>query len=59
MNQFIPNPMATIISMANLDEAPVLDPELQAKADALHAETMALAEALCRSTLMPGNDTTH
>lgn len=50
-------PMAALIAMCN--EAPALAPEIQAKADALRAETMALVEALCRSVLMPGNDTIH
>lgn len=58
MNQkFIPAPMATLMTM--YPEAPVLPPEIQAKADALHAETMALAEALMRSVPLPGNDTIH
>lgn len=55
--KFIPAPMATLMTM--YPEAPVLPPEIQAKADAAHAATMALVEALCRSTSMPGNDTIH
>ncbi|MFJ4348909.1 hypothetical protein [Pseudomonas sp. NPDC089401] len=38
---------------------PVLSTEQQAKADAAHAATMALAEALMRSPLIQGNDTIH
>lgn len=50
-------PMAALIAMC--DEAPALAPEIQAKADAAHAATMALAEALMRSVPLPGNNTIH
>ncbi|MFP3448223.1 hypothetical protein [Pseudomonas sp. SIMBA_067] len=55
--KFIPAPMATLMTM--YPEAPALPPEVQAKADALHAETMALVHALIRSAALPGNDTIH
>ncbi|MFK3768137.1 hypothetical protein [Pseudomonas putida] len=58
---YIPNSMAAMIATAGLAAPSLLanDPELQAKADQAHAATMALAEALTRSTHVPGNDTLH
>ena len=50
-------------ALADYDEntvlGPTLSPEIQAKADAAHAATMALVDALSRSEALPDSDTTH
>lgn len=58
---YIPNSMADLLATADLAAPSPLadDPELQAKADQAHAELMALAEALTRSTAVPGPDTVN
>lgn len=50
---------AEAFAMTVYPEAPALAPEIHAKAGQAHAETMALAEALNRSTFTPGNNTIH